>query len=1071
LVFIAGNMQQPSEFNEMQTLLRQQIRRVGALVAADGDRQGGAEIIIEPNEDATAGTLRLAAGEIYIDGQVLPVPGRVIENVPLSGEISVGVRIKSEFITHEDDPSLLGVEEGEPSFNEAGAAREIRTLSWSLFESGEEGVYAQVYLVRGGAVLDQSPPPALTNVLSNMARYDFDANGHYVVDGCMVTHLGQDEGSQIFAISGGTANIAGWKRVRVGILRLGVPEEPDLEQIDLEPHTFVDEGGGVMNIAVARPAIAEVQALTVTKRITETVTRGAVPGGSDALGRSSVQSIERVEQNGSVFAPESYTRNGSNISWAPSGAEPAQASTYEVTYLYYDTVQPDSVSATHVTVSSDAVEGEPVTIKYTSKIPRIDIIGLDIEGRAVNIKGVSARRKGLAPNPPANILKLAEVHNNWVDAPTVVNNGTRNRTYDEIARYFELFLTMLRQFDRNALEGDVRESVSVSRDGIFTDTFQSDFYRDAGVPQTAAVNRGVLMLPVDLVATQETDGLLHMLDYIEEVIESQRIATRGMKINPYANVRTMPGLLTLNPPVHFWTETETQFTSPVTQEILVSADRPPNQLAVPQSLVQNVDERSVSATRLPQIDIDWRLEGFSANEELSRLWFGTVDITPEPPLVADLEGAIEGTLTIPALMPAGEQIVRAEGAAGSFAETSFVGEGTIEISVMQRVQLVSRAAPPPVNITNITNNTFVTNVTNVTNITQRINNGGGGGEAGGDGVDPLAQTFSLSQGRHLAGVNFKVHTVGNPDNGLRVQLCTTFNGYPTNEILADTFLSMQGVQADDVLQARFRAPVYLPPGVGFCFVIMTDDLDHALWIAQMGDVQADTQQLMGGQPYNVGVLFSSSNRLAWQPHNDADLYFELVAARFTETEKQVELWSGTLPEFSDLQVRGTIDLPTQATGQRYELVRENGDILPLAAGQSVEFSEYIDEPVVLRAVLTGDETVSPMLLPGTTLVAGRIRDEGTYVTKSWPVRGVEKAQAVFKQSLPAGSGITVEMDKGDGDWKPLSIVRTAPVGGGWQEPLYEIPGHNAPHGGRMRITLRGGPGARLAVAELRAFGI
>lgn len=164
---------------------------------------------------------------------------------------------------------------------------------------------------------------------------------------------------------------------------------------------------------------------------------------------------------------------------------------------------------------------------------------------------------------------------------------------------------------------------------------------------------------------------------------------------------------------------------------------------------------------------------------------------------------------------------------------------------MRRVNLVTRAAPPPVTNINITN---ITNVTqNITNVVTRA--GGGGGN------DPLAQTFSLFQSAHIAGVNIRIGDIGNPNNGVRVQLCTVINGYPTNDIIAEDFLSMQGRQVGDILEARWDVPVYLPPAREFCFVVLTDDAAHALSIARMGDVDPATGQLVSAQPYTVGTLF------------------------------------------------------------------------------------------------------------------------------------------------------------------------------------------------------------------------
>jgi hypothetical protein len=1056
LVFIGGRYLQPSEFNELQTLLRHQIAAVGGMVAAEGDRQSGGDAVVEVDDPDTTATVRLAEGTVYVGGLLLPVPAKDIPNVPTSGDIAIGVFLERTFIDHEDDATLLGIDEGTASYNEPGAGREIQKLTWGLSTDTITGRFVQVYLMRNGTILNQDPPPALTGVLRQLSSYDFDSNGHYIVEGCRVVALGKLGADQVFSVSAGTANISGWKRIREAAIRLPVPEEPDLETIDAEPHTYVDSGDGTAIVSVNRAPIASVTSAIVTKEITESVVRGATPGGSDVLGQSSIVEILEVTQGGTTFDPGAYGLSGDSISWANAGDEPAQASTYSVRYLYFDAVTPIEVTPTTVKVGG-GVAGRTLTLSYTSKLPRIDLIGLEQSGGAVYVKGISARRGALPAKPPSGILKLAEVRNDWINLPVVTNNGTRNYTYDQQLRLFSLLEKVVRQFDRSEQQRDVQSRAAVSREGIFTDLFVSSFYRDEGEPQTAAINRGVLQLAVDQVGIRRS-SVSAMLDYVEEVILSQPLSSRPMKINPYANATTMPAELVLEPPTDFWTENVTNFIDGITTELTAAPGTPPGTTTFTQEVSEEVTEAKV----LREIDIEFSIDGFAANETLESMTFDGVDILPDPAPVADLDGKISGTFTIPALVPTGARLVRADGLAGSFAEALFVGEGTIETEVMQRVTLVTRAAPPPI----------INNITNITNVTNVVRNSGGAGEGRGrDAVDPLAQTFSLTEGRHVAGFDFWVGAVGDDNKGVRVQLCTTLNGYPTNQVLAEVFVSMAGKQVGDLIEARFAFPIYLQPAVEFCFVIMTDDPDHAVMIARQGDVDPETGQLISQPAYAIGVMFSSSNRLTWNAHQFDDIKFRMIGARFDPLTKVEEIWKGTLPQFTDMVLRGSVERPSQNTNSRYELVRATGQVIPLAEGQTIEFNEILDEEITIRAVISGTETESPIVWPGTTLIVGKIRDQGQYISRVFPIDGQTEAQVVFAQKLPAGSSLTVDMDKADDNWQPLSVTTTRDLGDGWQEPIYKITPHDAPNGGRVRIVLNGSAGSRPSIAELRAFGV
>ena len=212
---------------------------------------------------------------------------------------------------------------GEPGSEAEGeplALRLVETVTWASETENLPGIFYPVYTLRDGVPIDQIAPPALDGVRSQIALYDYDANGHYIVSGCDITPFGRIGADQVFSIKEGTANILGFKRVREHALRFVVPEEPDLESIVAEPHTYDAATGAPTTVTVNRAPIAAVQQVIVVKRITETVIRGAIPGGQDPLTKSSVVEIESVNQ-GAVYynASADFTLTGNSVSWAPGG--------------------------------------------------------------------------------------------------------------------------------------------------------------------------------------------------------------------------------------------------------------------------------------------------------------------------------------------------------------------------------------------------------------------------------------------------------------------------------------------------------------------------------------------------------------------------------------------------------------------------------------------------------------------------------------------------------------------------------------------------------------------------------
>lgn len=1051
LLFPEGAFMQGADLNEAQSIIERRSRRVGDMVARDGDRIDGAGITV----DTEAGTVSLAAGRIYVRGDVRPVAAATLNAVPMTGEIVIGVRLVTVLVTAEDDPSLYGLEPGSLAEGEPGAARQEETIAWARADVEADGDFYGVYVLRDGTVIDQTPPPSLSGVNAAIALYDRQAHGHYIVDGCEVTALGKIGADWVYSIGAGVANISGFKRTREASLRHAETEAVDLQAIAAEPRTFVADGAA---IAVLQPPIAAVTAAVVVKQVTESVVRGGVAGGLDLLGHTSVVSIQSVTQGATTFAVGTYALAGNSISWAPAGAEPAAASSYSVTYRYNEAVTPDSVTPETVTLSG-GVPGTTALISYTSKLPRIDLLCLDELGRPAYVKGLSARSGAVPPIAPTALLALAEIHNTWLTRPTIRNNGVHNLTYAELQRMLARLIDVMAMLDRAESARDILEREPVSKRGIFTDNFQDDFYRDQGEAQTAAAGLGILQLAVDPIALTMLVSEPVTLDHTEAIVLRQEARTGSMKINPYINTTRMPAALKLEPPVDFWVERETAWTSSTTIEFASGAStaaagslgeslrrRTGTTGASASTATEVVAQRTERAEVLREIEIAFEIRGFAAGEALALLTFDGVDVTPPGPLTADAFGIVAGTFDIPPGTPAGSKRVRAVGSADSAATALFVGEGTILVDVLRRVTLVPRQTPPAVETTTSE-----------------------GAAGGGNGADPLAQTFALDQARMILGFDVVFTVKGNPDLGVRLQLATVENGIPTGEVLAEAYVDMHSVVLNVWHPIRFAVPVYIPAGVFYAPVLMTDDPDHAVAIARIGEVDTVTGAYVSAQPYTVGVLLSSSNRSTWTPHQFEDLAFRVVAAAFAPTTKTVALGSHALTTISDILIRAGVELPTAAASLRFEVSRPTGEVLQLAPDQVAELAAYITETVTVRAILAGSETIAPILYAA-QMITGRIRTTGTYVSRAFPMGTGIRVGALFAALLPAGATVTVEADAADDSWHALTAGDVDSLGGGWTEPAFERDPHTAVQG-RIRLSLAGGPGARPRLARLRAWSI
>ncbi|EFO31682.1 virulence-associated protein [Roseibium sp. TrichSKD4] len=1061
--FIDGRHIEGGDINEVQGLFERSLTSVAKMSAANGDIREGAGIKVElitdpatPNEPATHANITLQAGVIFVDRD-LEVKATYLENVPITGQVSVGVRKLRGYVTSEQDETLKGIAEGEPSFNEPGHARREEDLVWALPDDDQAGEFTRVYQLRDGVVVDKKMPVALSRIIDNLRIYD-SANGSYIVEGCDVRALGSDgEGHQVLSIDGGIAHIDGFRRTRDEAFTLFVEEDPDLEDVPAETHQFDDpDGTGSATIEINRPPVASVTSALVTKQITIQRARGDVPNGLDQLDHGSVRRIISVTQSDTVYVEGTdFELSGDDIRWLLGGNQPDAQDTYSVTYLYY--APADSIAFDNRTITiTGGVNGEDVLLTYRSKIPRRDLLVLDISGQPRIIKGVSMRRKAVAPPTPPETLPLAEIHNDWFGAPLIVSSDQRMPTVWEDWQYKHLLLKLADQFNRMSMESSVPDSVSA--DGIFTDDFQNDELRDNGVPQTAAINRGVLQLPVHEVMNVSF-GQVETLAYEEKATIEQLLSTGVHKVNPYQNFNPIAGDLFLTPALDHWTEVRTAWTSPVTQFFTAAPGRPPGRTV----MTEEVSQRTETASAIRQLDIAFTLNGFGANEQLESLLFAGRDVTPNPPLFADATGQITGSFRIPENVPPGSHAVDAKGAAGSFSGNTYAASLTITTEVMRRVNLVTRRAPPPTVINNITN---VTNITEV-NVRGGRRNGGDQNEPWQRSGDPIAWVFPPAEDGYNLGLDFWIGEVGNPDNPIILQLAGTVNGDPSNEIAADTLIPMHGVQPGDLIQARWRAPVPVSANRRMSYVWMTNDGDHAIQIARQGDVDPTNQQRVGGTPYPEGAFFKGANRSTWLYDPSISPKVRVISASFTESERRIELWRGELQAISDLVVQGRDQIPL-GTGIRLELKRADGSVQVLQANQPIEFEEYVSEEVVLEAVLTGTKTQSPMMF-GKQLIGGRLQQSADYVSRVFPLDGKLHARSLIKRFTPSGSSLAISVDKEDGVFEEMTPVENRPLGENWFEVTSQIDAFSAPHGGRIRITLQGTPAARPSVAELRAY--
>ena len=1032
LDFRASKGLQSAELNEIQSIFSDRLTKIAGAIFQDGSIVRGGSAII----DSATGDVTMAAGAIYVVGAVREVDTATFQ-IPTTGGLQIGIRVVTSSVTELEDASLRDPATGTRNYQEPGAARTKREISWGWSGDGGTGDFYGVYDVLNGALVQAFDPPELDSVKRLVARYDYDANGSYIVEGNRVTALGKDstQTNYLFTVQEGTSNVTGQKIDKPVATGLSYVIDPDLQSIANEPK--VSSGVGTQTLTANRTPLNAIQDVVITAEKTVTITHGSFAGALDVLPDTSVLQIIDVNQSGTTYAAgNDYNLTADQVDWTPSGAEPAPGSTYEVTYQYLTSVTPQNINPDDGTFEiSGAVASSLVLIDYNWKMPRVDAISLDADGYFHRIRGTSTAFDPQAPLVPEDQLQIAEYFQDWksTSTPEVDNNGTRVTSMRESRQMKQAIVDLYELVADERLQRDISSREPTAKFGLFTDPFIDGDLRDAGISQDAVIVTEELQLAVNgsPVAVSQNNDSFQLLPYTEVPAITQNLSTGFMLVNPYGNFDPIPAVVELDPAVDLWVITDEQTTFSSQSFTFGRGDRSRTTVTTVTNLVF---ESQVNIENLRQTVVSFNVEGFDANEALDNITFDGIDLGNQGE-VADTAGVVTGTFTVPPDVPAGSKEVEFFGVQGSYGNATYTGQGTLitrrfdQVTTRRTWRWWSPPPPPP----------------------RRW--------------DPLAQSFTLDESRHLTSVDVFMHAVGTKD--MLVQLRESDNGQPARGAITQTRVKAADMSTVGATKVTFPVPIYLNAGQEYFLVFSSDDQSHAMRIAELGKYDSTANQWVSSQPYTIGVLLSSSNASSWTVHNDKDLQFQLNVAEFSANSQTINLGSLTVSNMTDLMVTAPVDVPGDSTRVSFRYTRSTGEVFNLAPDQAIALEASISDTLQVQAVLEGTSTESPILYPGVLSLPGTLDTTGTYVGREFDLApGGSTMRVVFEAKLEAGSVVTPQYD--NGGFQSLSLDSATQVGDGWVEYVYQDTGITGLTATRVKLTLTGSAAGRPLVRKLRA---
>jgi len=1130
-----GRAEQAAEFNEIQSIQRDYLERLGNSMYRDGYIVSGCEINIQDNY------VTISNGSIFLEGLVRNV---YEESLPITkvGTEVVLARIETEIVTHLQDPTLRDPAQGAENYNMAGADREKQVVVLSVVsvdiedEDSLENLNGTViYTLKDGNLLREKETDNYSFITDTLAERTYDENGNYKVEGLILQSVLEDEGEYVrLNISDGKAYVRGYQISKPNMSSVLVKKSVDTRYIRSESKYYV---ASTKKYQLSNGPIKTVTDFTTTVLVTgESHYRSNIRGGSENLNFTPVQEIVSVytrnaSGNKDVIYQElrDYKLTGNTVDWSLVGddaIEPTPGTTYYVDYKYNYMME----EGTDYSIENDGENGyivlldngeKPVVnslmyFNYTYVLYRRDLILLDLYGNLSVLEGQPDGYNDLITpyNGSSDYIELGYVN---VFPTTNVLNSDENSlgevvSYGGIRFTQENFATMLKRI--NMLEDsvaqlDMERAIEDGEDvtylnGYFTDNFDSINKSDLsynsqslGISFDACIDfdEEALTLPTDVsdnvmvINNSSSDaynlyGEVVSAPYTEVAAIKQTIATGTMLVNPYASYGPMCQVA-LSPSIDNWVDTNTiKVNNTIENKTYTTQTKVYSHGWWSRSATNNLrnymgtetkttttyqgtskstsTSKSVATTVLEymrQREVNFTGSAFDRGATNIRGTFNgkpvslvkrgsTLQGTPytvggvQYGTISDYgnNGYIEGKFTVPAKVPCGK--------------AEFVLSYTNSLGEEHSGKAVYTAS----------GTLLTTTVTNTTTITQRYKV-----LVEVDNLyrnDPLAQSFIMSRTNDCAltkiGVYFATKSSTRP---VIVQVRNMVNGYPGERVYAEVSVNSEDINIPSnannpvVTEIVLNQPVYCKADTYYCFVILSDSNDYSVYIAKMGKNLLGKSYALTYNPYETGVLFSSSNASTWTAHQDSDMKFVLYKSLYTgggeivfnDISTDIDITGLMLDAAYEVDGGSTEDSSSDKTGITWfyrfsKLATGGGDLvtdwLPIDTLVYRDL-QSIAKTISLKAVIKTDYNTSPFIDRGRVSIRSFTDAKtGTYISKHLMSSDFEEPYQAMKisylASLPQNSYHDVYyMDEENGSWIKLETNDTL-VGDGSPDKVVTV---------------------------------
>lgn len=1045
ILAVPGRVEQAREFTQQGTMMKDFIGRLGDSMYKNGAIIDGCTLSIN-NKVAT-----ISEGRIYLEGLVRLVPETTLHVNAVGSEV-IGVELLSSIVTEVNDHTLLDPAQGFENSGQAGAHRVKEVVNFVLNKEGA----TPVYRLESGEIVNSTHNTNKDTITETLARRTFDESGNYKVEGLSLQDRNEVLNGKIrINMSAGKAYIKGFEITKPTTTVVELEYSQETRSIVSEPKTY---RRGTNRYELNNYPAKQLTSVVAVTEVTETITRGNITGGIDYLPKNPVISIQRITAGSKTYREGvDYQLSTDGVDWSLSGEEPSIGSTYQCVYRYNRNMR----LGTDVRLITEGqkyfleftgsgidgmVDSSRVNIGYDFYLARKDLVCLNKEGDPVVVQGKAdtLRLTETPINQNENQLVIGSVllYPNSKDL-TIVNFNTNRLTqyelYNLLRRIEDMeFNQAVSDLDQKAIDGEPATNLR----GVYTDGFISTTKCDVTHAEfnamidtdkkelTLPVSQYILQANVDRTTTGTTAskfGHVVMAPYTENVVINQPKASGTMLVNPYAVYNPMC-LVELNPSVDNWVDqTKVVINQEKTQSTTLrrwwfhrgeqwaeSERQKYNALGIGFEY-QLGSDRITTKTKSTTTESIWgdaiqymrattvkvHADNFTPNERNVECYFndllvplkpsgntvaggksGTVNVGPD--------GKFDATFTVPVNQPCGTVAVVLKSA---------TSQGTAQYQANGRKQIIQ--------------DTVLTTTTVVSP------------------YDPLAQSFQFAEDTVLTKLDL-FFAVKDANKAVTVQVRNMVNGYPGTTCYATVNVPSSDIQISTDSSAattvRFNQPVYCNANEMYCFVILSDSNKYQMYVAELGSKDIVTKQFITTQPYNVGVLFSSSNAMTWTAHQSTDLKFKLYKATYTGPGMVI---------FEDVDSSTITSIVLAAQSVDY---KNNGILWEYSVGTTnvwLPIDTYVERElgvttnkIKLRAILNASQNSSVILSANTINLVGLIsKTSGTYVSRAVTMSEYyTKIKVMFEASIITGNSVQVfyQHDKST-TWNELTSPTITPI--------------------------------------------